>query len=165
MEGFYCSTLYNRANAAANTAGGVDVETLYGGDLDFNEWNGIDRREWCKEGSTVFPADKDCKRHTVSQWQLLVANPETNYPSDFMDGVSSVSCSAARNMMTIGGDMSLKENEAIKVKTGYKIYNDVTNYDNGTVGFSGAGTQFDMILDSGAAALAATALFSSLILA
>ena len=82
-----------------------------------------------------------------------------------MDGASSVSCSASRLMTTIGGDMSLKENEATKVKTGYKIYNTVADYDNGTASGSGAGVDFDMILDSGAAALAATALFSSLLLA
>ena len=194
LEGFYCTAIYDRANAAANVVGGVDVETMYGADVDleswndranaagnvvggvdvetvygadvdFESWNGINRREWCKEGSTTFPADKDCKRHSVSQWQLLGANPETNYPSSFMDGASSVSCSASRLMTTIGGDMSLKENEATKVKTGYKIYNTVADYDNGTASGSGAGVDFDMILDSGAAALAATALFSSLLLA
>ena len=56
MEGFYCTATYMQADASVNVATGVDVETLYGTDVDFATWTG-DRREWCKEGSTTFMED------------------------------------------------------------------------------------------------------------
>ena len=141
----------------------ADVETLTG-TLDFASWNDVIRTDWCKTEEGV--EDPECARMSVSQWQKLLSDAETNYPISYDNETEtgSATCTARRFLTTPNNYMEIKKAVPYTVTSGFKIYNSVEDYDSGTVGANGSGSAQEFLFDAattlfaGAAALTASLL-------
>merc|ERR1711971_655985 len=162
IEGHYCTIKFSQTNATARES--ADVETQAGTGVDYAAWNAVKRTDWCTPNQTPTP---ECTRQSVSQWQRLAADAQTNYPIYFNDATSKgeATCSAHRFLKTMNNYMELKTATPYKVTSGYKIYNSVADYDAETVSSHGAGSVNEFTLEAASALFAGAALLSATLLA
>jgi hypothetical protein len=155
----------------------ADVETQ-SGVLDYASWNGVMRKDWCKEAETARmlqdeEADEEaedktgCKRFPVSQWQKLLTDSETNYPISYDPATSmgSATCTARRFLSTPGNYMEVMKGTGYKVTSGYIIYDNETNYDDGTASSFGSGEEQEFMFDAAATLFAGAAALTASLLA
>ena len=161
QEGFYCYTRY-QAPDGKKSAGfaDVDVETQQG-KLDYAAWSAVQRKDWCKE---VEGEEGTCKRQGSSQWKVLPGDGETNYPQtwDADTKKSSLACSAYRFAKSIDHYMEIKFGVEYTVKTGFMIYENGADFDNGIASRSKAGTAVMMTFEAAAALAVGASIISAL---
>jgi len=81
VEGFYCYIEFDQSNVSAMAS--ADVETQTGTGVDYAEWNDIVRTQWCLELDEEGNKHAECDRQSVSQWQKLGTDAQTNYPISY----------------------------------------------------------------------------------
>jgi len=156
----------------------ADVETQSGA-LDYASWNTVQRRDWCKDESSERMLQDDgaddeeeedktgCKRFSVSQWQKLLTDAETNYPISYDNATStgSATCTARRFLSTPGNYMEIMKGTGYSVTSGYIIYNNEADYDAGTASSFGSGEAQEFMFDAAATLFAGAAALTASLLA
>jgi len=176
-EGFYCAITFDQSDATAMQS--ADVETQSGA-LDYASWSGVLRTDWCKEApaaarllqeegaDTAEDEDKTgCERFSVSQWQKLLTDAETNYPISYdpATSIGSATCTARRFLSTPGNYMEIMKGTGYKVTSGYIIYDNEANYDAGTASSFGSGEEQEFMFDAAATLFAGAAALTASLLA
>jgi len=92
----------------------------------------------------------------------MISDAQTNYPIYYDSATSKgeATCSAYRLLSTPNAYMEIKYDTPYKVSSGYKIYNNLADYDAGVVAMSGDGDSGEFTFMN-ASALAATAVLLS----
>jgi hypothetical protein len=85
---------------------------------------------------------------------VIGTDPQENYPQNYDNNVSFVSCSATRAVNSITA-WDMKTGVDYEVDTGYMLYDDAADFETGTISGSGKGTTTTMRFESAAAALMA----------
>jgi len=154
----------------------ADVETQ-SGNLTYADWDEVPRKDWCKgaadgEGERMLEdeAEEDktgCKRFRVSQWQKLLTDAETNYPISYDSSTSmaSATCTARRFLETPNNYMEIMKGTGYSVTSGFKVYNNEADYDNGVVSMSGNGSAQEFMFDAAATLFAGAAALTASLLA
>ena len=161
IEGFYCTIEFSQVNATATAS--ADVETLTGTGVDFKSWNDLVRTTWCDENS-----EADCDRMSISQWQKLASDAQTNYPIEYDSATSKgdATCTAHRFLSTPNNYMEIKTGTPYKVTSGFKIYSTGADYQNGVVSDRfGSGSANEFTFEAATTLLAGAALISATLLA
>jgi hypothetical protein len=163
VEGFYCTIEFDQSEDTA--MGSADLETQTGTDIDYASWNEVVRTDWCKqtEGSEE---NSECTRQSASSWQKLALNAEENYPISYDVATSkgSATCTGRRMLDTPNAYMAIKSG-AYSVKSGYKIYNNVADYDGAVVAMSGNGSAQEFMFEGAATLFAGAAMLTASLLA
>jgi hypothetical protein len=163
VEGFYCTIEFDQSEDTA--MGSADLETQTGTDIDYASWNEVVRTDWCKqtEGSED---NSECTRQSASSWQKLALNAEENYPISYDVATSkgSATCTGRRMLDTPNAYMAIKSG-AYSVKSGYKIYNNVADYDGAVVAMSGNGSAQEFMFEGAATLFAGAAMLTASLLA
>merc|ERR1712151_861647 len=108
-----------------------------------------------------------CKRFRVSQWQKLLTDAETNYPISYDSSTSmaSATCTARRFLETPNNYMEIMKGTGYSVTSGFKVYNNEADYDNGVVSMSGNGSAQEFMFDAAATLFAGAAALTASLLA
>jgi len=165
IEGFYCTITFSQINASARET--ADVETQTGTGVDYAAFNAIPRLNWCTPQGPVDGVAPVCERQSVSQWQILGSDAQTNYPISYNAATSKgeATCSAHRILSTPSNYMELKTATPYTFTSGYKIYNTMADYDNGIVGFNGSGAAQEFTLEGASTLFAGAAMLTATLLA
>jgi hypothetical protein len=163
VEGFYCTIEFDQSEDTA--MGSADLETQTGTDIDYASWNEVVRTDWCKqtEGSEE---NSECTRQSASSWQKLALNAEENYPISYDVATSkgSATCTGRRMLDTPNAYMAIKSG-TYSVKSGYKIYNNLADYDGAVVAMSGNGSAQEFMFEGAATLFAGAAMLTASLLA
>lgn len=105
---------------------------------------------------------------SISQWQKLASDAQTNYPIEYNTATSKgdATCTAHRFLSTPNNYMEVKTGTPYKVTSGFKIYSTGADYQNGIVSDRfGSGSANEFTFEAATTLLAGAALISATLLA